>query len=147
MDIKRIENIFNLVKDNNIRELFWEKDDIRFRVKSNFSNSVSSMSFEKVEDTESNDNSNKSNQNIKKEELHLVTSKSVGIFKNRNIDKNSEGINLKIGDKINKYQVIGYIESMHIPKEIISDYDGIIKEIYVKNGDKVEYGQKLFSIE
>ena len=129
MDIKRIENIFNLVKNNNIKELFWEKDNIKFRIKKALSSSVSSVScFDKTEDIKSNDNSKENQKNIKNERLNLITSKSVGIFKNRNNDKNSEEINLKIGDKINKYQVIGYIESMHIPREIISDYDGIIKE-------------------
>ncbi len=145
MDIKRIESIFNLVKDNNIKEFFWEKDDIKVRVKKSFSPSNFNSSFEQSE--EIIDNSNKSQNDTKKETGHLVISKSVGIFKNYNTDKNSEEINLKVGDRVNKYQVVGYIESMHIPKEIISDYDGIIKEIYIRNNDKVEYGQKLFSIE
>lgn len=36
---------------------------------------------------------------------------------------------------------------MKLMNEIESEFDGIIKEIFVKNGQAVEYGQPLFSIE
>ena len=36
---------------------------------------------------------------------------------------------------------------MKLMNEIESDADGILKEIYVENGNPVEYGQKLFSIQ
>jgi biotin carboxyl carrier protein len=35
---------------------------------------------------------------------------------------------------------------MKLMNEIEADVDGVIEEIFVKNGKPVEYGQKLFSI-
>ncbi len=35
---------------------------------------------------------------------------------------------------------------MKLMNEIESDIDGVIEEIFMKNGKPVEYGQKLFSI-
>ena len=38
------------------------------------------------------------------------------------------------------------IEAMKLMNEIESEYDGIIEEILVENGQAVEYGQPLFRI-
>ena len=51
------------------------------------------------------------------------------------------------GDKVKKGQVLCIIEAMKIMNEIESEFDGVVSEIKVKNGDPVEYNQKLFSID
>ena len=45
-----------------------------------------------------------------------------------------------------KGQVLAIVEAMKLMNEIESDFDGEIAEIYVENGQPVEYGQKLFRI-
>ena len=51
------------------------------------------------------------------------------------------------GDKVKKGQVLCIIEAMKIMNEIESEFDGVVSEIKVKNGDPVEYNQKLFFID
>ena len=46
-----------------------------------------------------------------------------------------------------KGQTLAIIEAMKLMNEIESDYDGTIAEIYVSNGQTVEYGQELFRID
>lgn len=53
---------------------------------------------------------------------------------------------VKTGDKVTKGQVLGIVEAMKLMNEIESDFDGEVAEIYVKNGDAVEYGMPLFRI-
>ena len=53
---------------------------------------------------------------------------------------------VKVGDKVSSGQVLCIIEAMKIFNEIESDADGVIKEIFVENGNPVEFDQKLFSI-
>ena len=53
---------------------------------------------------------------------------------------------VQVGDTVKKGQVLGIIEAMKLMNEIESDYDGTIVEIYVENGQAVEYGQPLFRI-
>ncbi len=53
---------------------------------------------------------------------------------------------VEIGEDIKKNQTLCIIEAMKLMNEIESDIDGIIEDIYVKNGNPVEYGQKLFSV-
>ncbi len=53
---------------------------------------------------------------------------------------------VKVGDHVKKGQTLAIIEAMKLMNEIESEYDGVIKEIMVKNGQPVEYGQPLFRI-
>lgn len=52
----------------------------------------------------------------------------------------------KIGKKVNKGDVVCIIEAMKLMNEIESEFDGEIAEIYIKDGEVVEYGTKLFAI-
>lgn len=53
---------------------------------------------------------------------------------------------VNIGDMVKKGQVLGIIEAMKLMNEIECEYDGVVAEILVKNGEMVEYGQPLFVI-
>lgn len=51
-----------------------------------------------------------------------------------------------IGDAVEVGDTLCIIEAMKVMNEIKSDRKGVIKEILVKNGRPVEYGQPLFII-
>ncbi|MEY8428008.1 acetyl-CoA carboxylase biotin carboxyl carrier protein [Lachnospiraceae bacterium 46-15] len=51
-----------------------------------------------------------------------------------------------VGDTVRKGQTLGIVEAMKLMNEIECECDGVVKEIPVKNGDAVEYGQTLFVI-
>ncbi len=53
---------------------------------------------------------------------------------------------VQLGQKVEKGQTIGIVEAMKLMNEIEADCDGIVEEIYVTNGQTVEYGQPLFRI-
>ena len=53
---------------------------------------------------------------------------------------------VKVGDSVKKGQVIGIIEAMKLMNEIECEFDGIVEEIMVNNGDMVEYGQTIIKI-
>ncbi len=54
---------------------------------------------------------------------------------------------VKVGDTINAGDVVCIIESMKLMNELNSDFSGKVAEIYVNNGEAVEFGQKLMRIE
>ena len=54
---------------------------------------------------------------------------------------------VKLGDTVNVGDVVCIIESMKLMNEINSEFSGKVAEIYVNNGDSVEFGQKLMRIE
>lgn len=54
---------------------------------------------------------------------------------------------VKVGDRVQKGQTLCIIEAMKTMNQIESQYTGTVKEIFVDNGDPIEYGQDLFAIE
>ena len=53
---------------------------------------------------------------------------------------------VSIGDKVQKGQTLCIIEAMKIMNEIESEFDGVIEDIKIENGNPVEYNQVLFTI-
>ena len=54
---------------------------------------------------------------------------------------------VEIGQSVTKGQTLCIIEAMKLLNEIESDATGTVKAILVENGQPVEYGQPLFTIE
>lgn len=75
---------------------------------------------------------------------HIVKSPLVGIFYAAPSEDAAPFVS--VGDTVAKGQTLSIIEAMKLMNEIESEYDGTVKEIYVKNGEAVEYGQPLFLI-
>ena len=53
---------------------------------------------------------------------------------------------VSIGDVVKKGQTLAIVEAMKLMNDIEAEYDGKILEVFVENGDSVEYGQPLFAI-
>ncbi len=53
---------------------------------------------------------------------------------------------VSVGDSVKKGQVLCIVEAMKLMNEIVCEYDGVITEICVTNGQVVEYGTELFRI-
>ncbi len=96
-----------------------------------------------------------SSQEVKKEELKseqssnedtgkIVKSPMVGTFY---IKPNpSANPYVEVGKKVKKGDVLCIIEAMKLMNEIESEFDGEIAEIFIKDGEAVEYGKPLFKI-
>ena len=51
-----------------------------------------------------------------------------------------------MGDTVKKGQVLCIIEAMKLMNEIDSEYEGEITNVYVENGQPVQYGERIFAI-
>jgi acetyl-CoA carboxylase biotin carboxyl carrier protein len=77
-------------------------------------------------------------------ELAVVKSPIVGTFY-RSPEPNAASF-VEVGASVKKGQVLCIIEAMKLMNEIDSEYDGEIVNIYVENGQPVQYGERLFAI-
>jgi acetyl-CoA carboxylase biotin carboxyl carrier protein len=77
-------------------------------------------------------------------ELAVVKSPIVGTFY-RSSEPGSPSF-VDIGATVKKGLVLCIIEAMKLMNEIDSEYDGEIINIYVENGQPVQYGERLFAI-
>jgi acetyl-CoA carboxylase biotin carboxyl carrier protein len=78
------------------------------------------------------------------ENFHVITSPIVGTFyraPSPEADPFAE-----VGQKVGRGKILCIIESMKLMNEIESDVEGEIVEVFARNGQPVEYGEKLFAI-
>jgi len=77
-------------------------------------------------------------------ELAVVKSPIVGTFY-RSSEPDAPAF-VEIGSMVKKGQVLCIIEAMKLMNEIDSECDGEIVNIYIENGQPVQYGERLFAI-
>ena len=76
---------------------------------------------------------------------HVVKSPMVGTFY-RSASPGAKAF-VEIGDSIKEGETVCIIEAMKILNEIEADKSGTVTQILCQNGQAVEYGQPLFTIE
>jgi acetyl-CoA carboxylase biotin carboxyl carrier protein len=76
--------------------------------------------------------------------VHVITSPIVGTFY-RSPSPESDPF-AEVGERIGKGKILCIIESMKLMNEIESDVEGEVVAVYPRNGQPVEYGEKLFAI-
>ncbi|MCI8618092.1 MAG: acetyl-CoA carboxylase biotin carboxyl carrier protein [Clostridia bacterium] len=99
-----------------------------------------------------NDGSNKienikeivSNSEDKKDDGNIVKSPMVGTFYIKPSPTSEPYV--EIGKDVKQGDTLCIIEAMKLMNEIESEFSGKIMEIFVKDGDAVEYGTDLFKI-
>lgn len=91
---------------------------------------------EKKEKENNNDNDN--------EKGNIVKSPMIGTFYSKPSPTSKSFV--QIGSTVQKGNVLCIIEAMKLMNEIESEYEGKIVEIYVKDGETVDYGKPLFKI-
>lgn len=75
---------------------------------------------------------------------NIIKSPLVGTFYTAPVE-DAEAF-VQVGDRVKKGQTLAIVEAMKLMNDIESEYEGVVSEVFVKNGDMVEYGQPLFAI-
>lgn len=81
---------------------------------------------------------------VQQKEGQDVLSPTVGVFYAAPSPESEEYV--KVGSKVKKGDVLCIIEAMKLMNEIPAEFDGTVAEVYVGNGQVVEYDQPLFRI-
>ena len=147
----KLKEIIYILENSNVNEIevtFWGK---KYRV-SKQPNSVIQDSINPTLQTDlvSNNlsNENKENQelnsNVNQENSEELLSPMPGTFYSSPTPDDDPFV--KVGDKVVKGKVLCIVEAMKIMNEIESEFDGVIIDIKVENGEAVEYNQPLFVI-
>lgn len=79
------------------------------------------------------------------ENAHVVKCPIVGTFYSAS-SPDAEAY-VKIGDRVERGQVLCIVEAMKLMNEIESDVAGVMLEIFPANGQAVEFGEPLFTIQ
>lgn len=162
MDIKKIKAIIELVKESGIAELEISEGEDKLRISTN-NTQVMPTNFQPAPvqqqqqhvmhlstPTTINQNSGANNtttpiiNEVVLDSNTYITSPMVGTFY-RSASPTSQPF-VEVGQEVKVGQVICIIEAMKLMNQIEADKSGVIKEILVKDGAPIEYGQNLFII-
>ena len=166
----KIEKIILAIKDTNISEIeitnFWGAQKIKLKtgnciesshvynkseptIAKNNKDDVEEFRSDNIETKNSvkidEKNSINSEDSSANKEYTIIKAPLVGTF--YQAAKPGDKPFVDIGSKLNIGDSLCIIEAMKIFNTIESEYDGEIKEIFIQDGEPVEYGQALFSID
>jgi len=147
IDYKEITTLIDLLEERQISEFELEVENFKIKISRGPRTSVFSQPVMPAASDPEGINE-QIEENVRQEEerkgLHIIRSPMVGTFY-RAPDPSSPPF-VEIGESVQPGQTLCIIEAMKLMNEIESDIDGEVEEIYIENGQPVEYGQKLFGI-
>ncbi len=152
MDLKKLKEILKIVEKTDFSEVEIVEKDWRLRVGRN-SSQVTSFAYPSVSMQPQSQAvapqavpaAMVSAHVVEEPKGMIVTSPFVGTFYRAPGPDSPPFVD--VGQKVQKGQTICIVEAMKLMNEIESDFDGKIAEIYVNNGQPVEFGEKLFRVE
>ena len=144
MQIEEIIKLIENISKNNVDSLNYATDSEKIVIKKNKTKLVAGE-VQAVPVTQSLNFEATNTEDAAVAAGHTITSPLVGTFYSSPSPDAPSFVN--VGDRVKKGQVIGIIEAMKLMNELESDFDGVIKEILVKDETVVEFGQPLFILE
>ncbi|HXG88395.1 MAG TPA: acetyl-CoA carboxylase biotin carboxyl carrier protein [Vicinamibacterales bacterium] len=164
MDLDEIKRLIEFIREQELTEFELEQDGVKIRIKAGghlqgnvpFSPPVSTLTAAHPQFSHSAPGGHTGPQATSPggtagpaaaedgTELAILKSPIVGTFY-RAADPDAKPF-ADVGDTVKKGQVLCIIEAMKLMNEIDSEYDGEIVNVYVQNGQAVQYGERLFAI-
>jgi acetyl-CoA carboxylase biotin carboxyl carrier protein len=144
-----IQEYGELFERLNLTEMEVEEGDFRLKLKKEAPESApKSLNHEEKEDLQGNSEEKQKIVDIRQASTETAQYKEIvkapilGIF----YPRANEEDKVSVGDSVKKGDVLCTIEAMKMMNEVKAPVDGVIREICAKEGDLVEYKQKLFAI-
>tara|TARA_B100000941_G_C28371820_1_gene482552 strand:+ start:185 stop:625 length:441 start_codon:yes stop_codon:yes gene_type:complete len=146
MDIRKIKTLIEMLEASNLNEIEVCQGEESVRI-SKSSGEVKVLQDSNIGINNESKSINKIDNNQIENEIkgNQVTSPIVGTFY-RKPSPDKEPF-VKVGDIVNKGDVLCIIEAMKMMNEIKSEFDGKISSIEVDDGQPVEFGQTIIVIE
>ena len=154
MEFENLLTLIKTVSDSELTEFFYEENGSRIHLKKKketvvVAGNAASVPVMGLENAQTADNTIFKESDIVQQkddtpEGQIVKSPLVGTFYAAP-SEDAEAF-VTAGDSVKKGQTLAIVEAMKLMNEIESDFDGKVAEIYVENGQAVEYGQPLFRI-
>jgi len=146
MDIRKIKTLIEMLEASNLNEIEVSQGEESVRI-SKSSGEIKVLQDSNIGINNESQSINKIDNNQIENEVkgNQVTSPIVGTFY-RKPSPDKEPF-VKVGDIVNKGDVLCIIEAMKMMNEIKSEFDGKISSIEVDDGQPVEFGQTIIVIE
>ena len=153
MELDDLLKLIDHVSKSKLDDFCYETGEIKLRLKKNAAKEIvvqqkkvknAASEFAIVQNCEDVFDADTSKKTDEASSDKYIDSPLVGIF--YTAPGEGEAPFVSVGDRVKKGQTLGIVEAMKLMNEIESDFDGKVAELYVENGQAVEYGQPLFRI-
>ena len=158
MNIEQIRELIQAVCDSGITELELERTGVKIRIRKEAPSSQAGSPSVTVETStggvgpelpaaagaQAPAGAEAPTAEAAEPDLHVIRSPMVGTFY-RSAKPEADPF-VQVADRVRSGQILCIVEAMKLMNEIPSDADGEVAEIYVNNGEPVEYNQALFGI-
>ena len=146
MDIRKIKTLIEMLEASNLNEIEVSQGEESVRI-SKSSGEIKVLQDSNIGINNESQSINKIDNNQIENEIkgNQVTSPIVGTF--YRIPSPDKETFEKVGEIVNKGDVLCIIEAMKMMNEIKSEFDGKISSIEVDDGQPVEFGQTIIVIE
>jgi acetyl-CoA carboxylase biotin carboxyl carrier protein len=146
MNYKEIRELIELIRDTDVAEIEVERAGTRIRLRRE-TKEAPAVQVREVKVAPAAEKSEESPSPPSPEPAAAGTVKSplVGTFYGAPEPGSKPFV--EVGDHIDKGQVLCIVEAMKLMNEIESEHSGTVAEVFIQDGQPVEYGQPLFRIE
>ena len=145
MDIRKIKKLIEMLQDSDLKEIEVSQGDESVRISRDNKSQIYSEPIIQKQVVQEAPNI-VSKEELPQEEVkgNKVTSPIVGTFYRKpSPDKDPF---IKVGDVVEEGDILCIIEAMKMMNEIKSDFSGKVVSIDVDDGQPVEYGQHIITI-
>lgn len=141
MELEQLLKLIDAMSNSALSSLKYEEKGVKISLQKEVSGKASVVRTECVKEEIPEV---KSEVKIEEGEGHIIKSPLVGTFYVAPSEDAAPFV--QMGDRVEKGQTIAIVEAMKLMNEIESEYAGEIREVFVENGEMVEYGQPLFRV-
>ena len=141
MELEQLLKLIDAMSNSALNSLKYEEKGVKISLQKEVSGKASVVRTECVKEEIPEV---KSEVKIEEGEGNIIKSPLVGTFYVAPSEDAAPFV--QVGDQVEKGQTLAIVEAMKLMNEIESEYAGEIREVFVKNGEMVEYGQPLFRV-
>ncbi len=147
MDLKRVEELIELMKESGVTQLSLELPEFKVSITRGPEGTEVTSAVESPEQPKAAELrvEHKETAEESAEKALPVISPVVGVFHNGGMLDPREFV--REGDRVREGQLLAAIEAMKVPNELRAPVSGLVSRLLVEDGAAVEYGQTLFLIE
>lgn len=145
--IDKVKQLISIMNENELSEIEIQEDVTKIRIKKSevgYTHVVSPVPVPSISPSQLEQKHLLQALSKETENLVEIISPMVGTFYRASAPGADPCVN--VGDFVNEETVVCIIEAMKIMNEVKAETIGEIVEIYVNDGEAVEYGQPLFRV-
>ena len=148
MDLRKIKKLIEMLQESDLNEIEVKEGEESVRInrkKENVMHTSTPVSAGQNLNQSSHKDSSEKVSEQDAEDLNHITSPMVGTFYRKPAPDKEPFI--EVGQIVKKGDTVCIIEAMKMMNQVKSEFEGKVIAINIEDGDPVEFGQELISIE